>query len=141
MLDTLLQQYLAPVAHWVAGLLTPAEWSAMIWLVSGTLIFTHFAKIVWRLSPIPGGGNNNAIHLVAGLIGLLIAIPVWPDSGRVPFWMAGPVASGGAIGIFKGFFPVLSYFFPRLADNLNANRRRYDLGPPPATPERRSARP
>lgn len=142
MLETLIQQYIAPVAQWILGLLTPAEWSALVWLVAGTFMFTHFAKIAWRLLPIAGGGNNNAIHLMAGIIGLLIAWAVWPTSGYAPWWIAGPVAGGGgAIGVFKGFYPVLSFFFPRLAAAFNADRRECDVGPPGGISRRSEDRP
>ena len=137
-MEQLIQQYLGPVVAWILALLTPAEWAALAWLVPGTLVFTHFTKLAWRLSPIPGGGNPNAIHLIAGAIGFLIAIPLWPGTGHAPWWIAGPVAGGGgAIGIFKAFYPLLQYFFPKLAAALNADRRKLELGPPPATPERR----
>lgn len=138
-MDQILQQYVGPTITWIMGLLTPAEWSALVWLVPGTLVFTHFAKLVWRLSPIPGGGNANVIHLIAGVIGFLIAIPVWPETGHAPWWIAGPVAGGGgAILIFKMFYPLLQYFFPKIAAAVNAERRQADSGPPAGVPGRRS---
>lgn len=124
-------QHITPLAQWFAALLTQAEWSALLWLISGTLVFTHFFKIAWRLLPVPGGGSHNIIHLTSGLIGTAIAFSVWPASGHAPWWLAGPVAGGGgAITIYKMFWPVLSTMFPAFTAKLNAERRKRNVGPP-----------
>src|SRR3990167_1910259 len=80
--------------QWFLSLLSPDEWRAILWLVLATFVFTHFAKIGWRLLPIKGGGNHHAIHLLSGVIGMVVAIPLWP-AGSVPWWVAGPVVGGG----------------------------------------------
>ena len=117
---------------------TPAEWRAFIWLILATLVITHFIKIAWRLLPIIGGGNHNAIHLLAGVVGLLVSIPLWP-TGQVPFWIAGPViGGGGAIGLFKIWYPLLGLICPKCASIFNADRRKVEIGlPPHGIPERR----
>jgi hypothetical protein len=138
MIDALIQTYIAPVVLWFVGLLTPKEWLALLWLVLGTFMFVHFAKLAWRLLPIPGGGNHDAIHVLAGVIGAILAYSLWPETSAAPWWIVGPTAGGGgAIGVFKAFFPVLSMISPRLARAFNGDRRKLELGPPPATPGRR----
>lgn len=131
-MDAALQQYLVPLVKWLAALLTPAEWSGLVWIVVGVFVFTHFIKIAWRLSPLPGGGKPGAIHLVACLVGLVLAYSIWPVGGHAPFWIAGPVGAGGAIGIFKGAFPLLQFVSPALAAKFNADRRKDPNPIPPA---------
>ena len=126
------------ITAWFLALFSPQEWRAFIWLILATLVMTHFIKIAWRLLPIKGVRSHRVIHLLAGAVGLLVAIPLWP-AGQVPFWLAGPVlGGGGAIALFKIGYPVLGWICPKCASIFNADRRVVENGlPPQGRPENR----
>jgi hypothetical protein len=136
--DAIIQQYISPIAQWFVSLLTMAEWSAVFLLILSTLFFTHIAKIGWRMSPISGDRRHGLINLTSCLIGLGLGKALWPATGHAPWWIAGPVmGGGGAILVWKLAWPMFSSMLPGVAAKVNMDRRKMELGPPPATAERR----
>ena len=61
---------------------------------------------------------------------------IWPASAG-PWYVAGIIAGPSSSVLFKFGFALLTKFMPGLAAAVNFDRRKLDLGPPPATPERR----
>lgn len=127
MIETPVQQYLATVVEWLAGLFTPAEWKAFVLLIGVTISSTHTAKIVWRLAPVPGP-RDSQVYLVSAVIGFTAAAFIWPAG--FSWWVPGVLAGPSAALIFKAGFFVLKKFAPELAAALNADRRREDSEPP-----------
>jgi hypothetical protein len=127
MLETLLQQYLAPLAQWVAGLFTPAEWKAFVLLIAVTLAATHTIKVIWRLAPI-SGPSHRQVYLVTAGIGFLVAWPIWPAG--FDWWIPGVLAGPAAALAFKAGFYLIKKFAPGMAAAINADRRRREVGPP-----------
>lgn len=127
MIETILQQYIAPMVSWFFALFTPQEWRAFVLLIGVTLAATHTIKIAWRLSPLRGSSHGH-LYLVSALVGFLSAPFIWPPelSWWVPAVMAGPVA---AI-VFKVAFYFLKKLSPGLANVVNIERRQRDIGPP-----------
>lgn len=134
MIETLLQQYLAPVAAWFAGLFTPAEWKAFILLIGVTISATHTAKIVWRLAPVPGPAHAH-VYLLSAALGFAAAPFIWPPGFN--WWIPGVLAGPCAALAFKAGFFVLKKFAPGLAAALNADRRRDRMAAAPGGIERR----
>jgi len=139
-MDAFLDQFIAPLFAWFAALLTKAEWGGLVWLVSGTLVLTHVAKIAWRRLPIPGGGDAKLIQVLAVAIGSLLGFWLWPVESHAPRLLAGAIGGGGgAIASWRLFWPLLSTVFPTFAAKLNADRRKDPNPIPPAgTTERRA---
>lgn len=128
MIETLIQQYLAPVVLWFIGLFTLAEWRAFVLLIAVTISATHTVKLVWRLSPVRGGSHGQ-VNLASAIIGFSAAPFVWPSgfSWWIPAVLAGPVS----VLVFKISFWTLKKFMPGFAATLNMDRRKEDMGPPP----------
>ena len=125
-----------PIIERAINLFSPAEWKAIIWMLVATIATTHTLKILWRWMPIKGGGHVgvNAIAIVSGFIA---AFAVWPETGSIPWYVAGVIAGPASSLVFKIAFSRIKKFFPDTAAAINADRRRLELGPPPATAERR----
>lgn len=124
-----------PLLQWFLNLLTIAEWRAIVWLLMGTIAGTHTLKIVWRLSPFPGGGHGH-VYLVSAAIAMAYAFAIWPD-GSVPWWAAGTVAGPASNVAFKVLFALLKKYAPDAAAAMNADRRKVWGLPPSGTPEQR----
>jgi hypothetical protein len=127
MLETLIQQYLAPVVSWLTGLFTAAEWKAFVLLIGVTLSGTHTIKIIWRLGPMRGPTHRH-VYLASAGFGFVAAAFLWPAgySWWIPGVLAGPVA---AVAFKLGFY-FIKRFAPGLAATLNADRRRRQHSPP-----------
>lgn len=124
-----------PMIEKVINLFTPDEWRAVIWLLVCTVAATHTLKIVWRFVPIKGGGNGQ-VQVIAIVAGFASAFLMWPEH-TVPWYAAGVIAGPASSVAFKIAFGVLTKYFPTIAAAVNADRRKLELGPPPATDERR----
>lgn len=133
MIETLIQQYLSPVALWVVGLFAPAEWKAFILLICVTIAGTHTIKVVWRRSPLRGGSHTD-VYIISALLGAVSAYFLWPVgfSWWVPAILAGPASAL----VFKAVFFLIKKLSPGLAATLNLDRRKRDAGPPGGFPRR-----
>lgn len=133
MIETLIQQYLSPVALWFVGLFTPAEWKAFILLICVTIAGTHTIKVVWRRSHLRGGSHTD-VYIISALLGAVSAYFLWPQgfSWWVPAILAGPASALA----FKAAFFLIKKLSPDLAATLNLDRRKRDAGPPGGFPRR-----
>ena len=118
-----------PILERALNLFTPAEWRAVIWLLLCTLAMTHTLKVLWRLSPIKGGGDGG-VQLIAIASGFLAAFLLWPAASG-PWYVAGVIAGPASSLAFKFAFSTLNRFAPGFASVLNFDRRKQDLGAPP----------
>lgn len=125
-----------PLIERVIGLLTPKEWEALLWLMACTLAATQTLKVIWRLSPLRGGGHGG-VNSIAAISGMASAIMVWPAGETAPWYVAGIIAGPASIVVFKIGFGLLNKFLPGVAATMNADRRKVETGPPPETIERR----
>ncbi len=128
MIETIIQQYLSPVALWFVGLFSPAEWKAFILLICVTIAGTHTIKVAWRRSHLRGGSHAD-VYIISALLGAVSAYFLWPVgfSWWVPAILAGPASAMA----FKLAFFLIKKLSPGLAATLNLDRRKQDLGPPP----------
>ena len=120
----------------IINLLTPKEWEALLWLMACTLAATQTVKVLWRLSPIRGGGHIG-VNVIATFTGMASAFAVWPANETAPWYVAGVIAGPASSLVFKIAFSLIKKFFPDTAAAINADRRRTEMGPPPETVERR----
>lgn len=127
MIETLIQQYLAPVAGWFVGLFTPAEWKAFMLLIGVTLAGTHTLKLFWRRGKLRGPSHRQ-VYLLSAAIGFFAAWPIWPAG--FAWWIPGVLAGPVSALLFKAGYYLLRRFAPGLANALNANRRHLAAGPP-----------
>ncbi len=118
-----------PILERALNLFTPAEWRTVIWLLLCTLALTHTLKVLWRLSPLKGGGDG-AVQIIAIVSGFIAAFLLWPAASG-PWYVAGVIAGPSSSLAFKVAFAALSKFAPGIAAALNFDRRKQDLGPPP----------
>ena len=118
-----------PIIERIIGLFSPAEWKAIIWLLLSTIAATHTLKIVWRLSPLSGGGHKS-VQLIAVAAGFLSAFFVWPATGTVPWFVAGVVAGPASSAVFWAAFGLLKKYMPSVAEMVNADRRTPGPGGP-----------
>lgn len=125
-----------PILERALSLFTTAEWRIVIWLLLCTVALTHIIKVLWRLSPVKGGGNGS-VQIIAIVSGFLSAFMLWPATSG-PWYVAGIIVGPASSYVFKVGFALLSKLSPDLAAALNFERRRLVLGPPPATVERRN---
>lgn len=131
MIESLIQQYLAPVAQWFAGLFTPAEWKSFILLIAVTMALTQIVKVGWRILPIPADRltyRHSLLYLITCATSLVGAAFIWPPA--LSWWIPGVIGGPAAALTFKIGFSLLRKFAPDVAASLNADRRRTDLGPP-----------
>lgn len=110
------------IIQWILGLLTQAEWRAIAWLLMVTLAGTHTLKVLWRLSPWPGGSHGH-VHLMSAAVAFTASFFVWP-AGLVPWWIAGIVGGPASNIAFKAGFALLKRFTPDLAATVNMDRRK-----------------
>lgn len=124
------------LTQWFLGLFTQAEYRAFIWLILATMGATHAIKVIWRYSPLKGGGHGQ-IALISAVAGFCLAYFIWPPIGSGPFWIAGLVAGRASNIAFKMGFALLKRYMPDLAATVNLDRREVWGLPPQGTPERR----
>ena len=123
------------LAKWFLGLFTTAEWRAFIWLILATLAAVQTLKLVWRYSPITGGGHGH-VAILAAVSSMVLAYFIWPaGSGS---WIVAGIVGGPASNLtFKLGFGLLKRYMPDLAATVNLDRREVWGLPPQGTPERR----
>lgn len=131
MIETLIQQYLAPVVTWFAAIFTPAEWKSFVLLIAVTMAVTQIVKVGWRILPIPADRltyRHSLIYLIACATSLVGAPFIWPPGFN--WWIPGVIGGPASALTFKLWFALLRKFAPDIAASFNADRRRLDLGPP-----------
>ena len=124
------------LAKWFLGLFTTAEWRAFIWLILATLAAVQTLKLVWRYSPITGGGHGH-VAILAAVSSMVLAYFIWPaGSGS---WIVAGIVGGPASNLtFKLGFGLLKRYMPDLAATVNLDRRKDMMPiPPVGSPERR----
>ena len=125
-----------PILERALNLFTAAEWRNMVWLLACTLAITHLLKVLWRLSPIKGGGDAS-VQILAIVSGFLAAYMLWPPASG-PWYVAGVIAGPASSVAFKFVFAALNKFSPGFASAINFDRRKEDLGAPPDGVPRRN---
>ncbi len=132
MIESMIQQYLAPAVQWFFGLFAPAEWKAFVLLVGVTLVVTQVIKFTWRILPfLPMDRltyRREVMYLITVGVGFVFAWPIWPDG--FSWWIPGILSGTVAAFLFKAAFFYLKKFAPDFATSFNADRRRADRGPP-----------
>lgn len=123
------------LAKWFLGLFTTAEWRAFIWLILATLAAVQTLKLVWRYSPITGGGHGH-VAILAAVSSMVLAYFIWP-AGSGSWIIAGTVGGPASNLTFKLGFGLLKRYMPDLAATVNLDRREVWGLPPQGTPERR----
>src|SRR3990172_2822337 len=118
-----------PILERAINLFTPDEWRSVIWLLLCTLALPISLKVLWRLSPVRGGGDGG-VQLIAIASGFIAAFLLWPEASG-PWYVAGIIAGPASSLAFKAAFAALSKFSPGIAAAINFDRRKQDLGPPP----------
>lgn len=119
MLETILS-WVPIIFAWFVSLFTPEEWQAFALLIAATISATHTFKVLWRLSPLPGGGALG-VNVLASILGFVFALLLWPDPTN---WIAiGFIAGPASILIFKIAFGFLKRYLPGVARGLNLDRR------------------
>jgi hypothetical protein len=126
---------LDPILERALNLFTTTEWRTVIWLLLCTLALTHTLKVLWRLSPVKGGGDG-AVQLIAIAAGFLSAYMLWPEASG-PWYVAGIIAGPASSVAFKFVFAALNKLSPAIASAVNFDRRKEDTSPPPNGVERR----
>lgn len=123
-----------PDLNWIIGLITPAEWSAVLWLMLTIYAATEIAKRAWRLFTKHYG--SRIAWIAAALASFAAAAELWPDASIVPWWLAGII--GGPISnvVYKLAVVVIDRTSPGLARVFTGERRRRD-DPLPGGIERR----
>ena len=108
--------------QFLAGLFTPAECKAMVWLIIITLACTHTIKVLWRFCPVRGGSHGQ-VYLVSAVVALVASYFVWPPiEGQ--WWTAGIVAGPASNIMFKLALAALKKIWPEGAAAINFERRR-----------------
>jgi|SRR3990167_1236056 len=124
------------ILQWFMALFTDAEWRAMAWLLLVTLAATHTLKIVWRRSPVPGGGGQQ-VALIAVILSVAFSYFLWPANG-VPWWIAGIVGGPASNIAFMAGFALIKKLAPDIAATLNGDRRKlWGLPPKDRKPRRK----
>src|SRR3990172_5689024 len=106
-----------PILERAINLFTPDEWRSVIWLLLRTLALTHTLKVLWRLSPVRGGGDGG-VQLIAIASGFIAAFLLWPEASG-PWYVAGIIAGPASSLAFKATFAALSKFSPGIAAALH----------------------
>ena len=111
------------ITTWLLALITPAEWSGLLWLLVATLTATHTVKVTWRLIPaIPGTGTAGQLSAVSAVLSLGISYFIWPGASTVPWWLAGVIGGPLSNYAFKIINAVLKKFAPDIAAFVNADK-------------------
>lgn len=123
-----------PDLNWIIGLITPAEWAAVLWLMLLIYAATEIAKRAWRLFTKQYG--SRVAWIAAALVSFVGASELWPDESIVPWWMVGII--GGPISnvMYKLGVVLIDRVSPGTARLFTGERRRRDE-PPPGGLERR----
>jgi len=124
-----------PILQWFMNLFSLAEWRAMAWLLLATLTATHTLKIIWRRSPVPGGGGRQ-VALIAAILSVAFSYFLWPPDG-IPWWIAGIVGGPTSNLAFMAGFALIKKYAPDIAATMNWDRRKTYGLPPSGIPERR----
>lgn len=124
----------------IAALLSPVEWKALLILFVAIIAATQTIKVVWRILPIPGGGDHTSINLIAAVIAFPLAFAIWPP-GFTSWVVIAIIAGPLSVFLFKLAFGLLRMFLPSVAATVNFDRRK-DVHPLPPTgvEERRKSR-
>ena len=124
-----------PFIERLIGLLSPAEWKSLIWLMCITLAATHTIKVSWRLSSLPGA-SNTAVYLISAIVGFSATYFVWP-SHNVPWYMVGITVGPASNIAFKIVVALLEKFLPGVTASINFDRRKESTEQVAGTGERK----
>lgn len=99
-------------------IITPADWTAMLWITLASLAATNVVKALWRLIPRLSGETAAKLNSFAFLLGIVFAYFLWPDS-NVPWWIAGLVSGLLTPVAYKALDAVLLSRFPAVDAAVN----------------------
>lgn len=125
-----------PDIGWLVGLLTPAEWQAVLWLMLLIYSLTELAKRLYRAAT--ARYTRAEVWFGALVVGFAGAFFVWPEDSAVEWWIAGLCAGPMSSVLHRLAVGLLERISPELAAAVTGDRRRRDL-PPPGGIERRAS--
>lgn len=119
-------------------IITPADWTAMLWITLSSLAATNVVKALWRLCPWLSGETAAKLNSFAFLLGIVFAYFLWPKGG-VPWWIGGLVSGLLTPFAYKALNALLLSRFPNVDAAVNYDRRKADptMLPPSGMTERR----
>ena len=125
-----------PDLNWIIGLITPAEWAAVLWLMLLIYAATEIAKRAWRLFTKQYGPR--VAWIAAALVSFAGASELWPEASIVPWWIAGIIGGPMSNVLYKVTVWMIDRVSPGFARLFTGERRREDE-PPPGGLERRQS--
>jgi len=127
--------YLGQAMTYVAKLLTPAEWSGLIWLLAVVSSFTEIFKRTFRA--FTAAWHNQPIYMASFVMSGIASFFLWPHVSTVPWWIVGIIGGPAANLLHRVTIGVLKWKYPELAAAITGDRRK-TVQPPPGGVERRT---